>query len=297
MPKIAIIVLHFGDKKNTLECLTSIEKSTYPKKQLAVFIVDNGTGNLSENELRSKSFLSKLVKLDYNSGFSKGVNAGIKTALKDPLIKYIFLLNNDIVLTANSFKYIATELESKNIDIAGGIITYYDDREKIWFAGGSLNEIFCFTKHLYMNKHLTSNIELPNADFITGAAMFIRRQVFEKIGFFDEDYFLYWEDVDFCQRAKRFKHKISCLNTIVGHHKVSSSSGLTGSNKLSPVRAYYFARNPFLFMKKNNLPILTGLIGQLFIRLPYYFFSQTGLSSFYQYLKGLWDGLKFLYLH
>src|SRR3989338_9866631 len=297
MSKIAIIVLHFGDKKNTFACLESIKKVDYPKNRFTVFIVDNGTGQLSSQELKSRLFPLKLIKISFNSGFSQGINAGIKASLKDRTVKYIFLLNNDVLLEHSALKLLCNRLENENIDLAGGVITYFAQPNKIWFAGGSLNQTFCFTQHKHMNKEYNHSLNIGKTDFITGAAMFIKREVFEKIGYFDEDYFLYWEDVDFCQRANRVKCKIICLNSIIAYHKVSSTSGLIGTNKLTPIKAYYFARNPFLFLKKNNLPVFTGFVGQMVVRLPYYFFSLTGINSLFQYLKGLWDGLKFLYLH
>ncbi len=276
MSKIAIIVLHFGDKKNTHQCLKSLKRLKYDQKKIKTIVIDNDKQNL---------------------GFAGGVNKGLKVALKGESIKYFLLLNNDLVVDQNLLISLINCAKGKNIGILGCIITYFRNPNKIWFAGGHLNKVFCFTKHLYINKRLTSRIQLSNADFITGACMFIKREIFEKIGLFDEDYFLYWEDVDFCQRALKAGFKILCVNQPLVQHKISSTTGIEGSNKLSTVRAYYFARNPFLFMKKNNLPILTGLIGQLFIRLPYYFFTLSGLNSFYQYLKGLWDGIRFLYLH
>lgn len=276
MFKIAIIVLHFGDKKNTLECLDSIKKINYDASKINTIVIDNSKHNL---------------------GFAGGVNKGIKVALKDPSVKYILLLNNDLVIESSSLNLLSHRCENENIDIAGGVINYYSKKNRIWFAGGYLSKTFCFTRHTFMNRGYNPALPVPKSDFITGAFIFIRREVFEKIGLFDEDYFLYWEDVDFCLRAAEAKFNIRCLNAIVAYHKISSSSGLRGSNRLTPLKAYYFARNPFLFMKKNNLPFLTGFLGQIFVRLPYYFFSLTGINSFYQYLKGINVGVKYLYSH
>src|SRR3989338_1274415 len=238
MSKVAIIVLHFGDKKNTIECLDSLKKLNYDHKKIKTIVVDNSKKNL---------------------GFAGGINKGLKIGLKDKSINFF--------------------LEPK----------------KIWFAGGYLNKTFCFTKHPYLNKPLTSNIQLPKSDFITGACMFMRREVLEKIGLFDENYFLYWEDVDFCYRAVKAKFKILCLDQPLVYHKVSSSAGTEGSNKLSNLRAYYYARNAFIFMKKHNLPMLTGIFGQFFIRLPYYLSTVVSLESAKQYLKGVKDGTKYYF--
>ncbi|OGK13629.1 hypothetical protein A3C98_04460 [Candidatus Roizmanbacteria bacterium RIFCSPHIGHO2_02_FULL_37_15] len=274
MSKVAIIVLHFGDKKNTIECLDSLKKLNYDHKKIKTIVVDNSKKNL---------------------GFAGGINKGLKIGLKDKSINFFLVLNNDTIVDQNLLTSFFSQIKKDSADILGCIISYFLEPKKIWFAGGYLNKTFCFTKHPYLNKPLTSNIQLPKSDFITGACMFMRREVLEKIGLFDENYFLYWEDVDFCYRAVKAKFKILCLDQPLVYHKVSSSAGTEGSNKLSNLRAYYYARNAFIFMKKHNLPMLTGIFGQFFIRLPYYLSTVVSLESAKQYLKGVKDGTKYYF--
>ncbi|MBI4225702.1 glycosyltransferase family 2 protein [Candidatus Roizmanbacteria bacterium] len=293
MTKVAIIVLHFADKKNTIECLYSIKLLDFPKNQIELIVVDNGTGSLSAKEIKSVIVQFKLIKSKNNLGFAGGINVGIKQALKNKSVKFVLCLNNDTVVEKNLLKKFIDYSENTSIGILGTIITYYQNPSRIWFAGGYLNELFCYTSHQSMNKYLP-DVKTGYVDFITGAAMFVRREVFQEIGLFDSDYFLYWEDVDFCLRAKRKGYSIYCLNLSLLKHKVSSASGLMGSNILSEVRAYYYARNPFIFMKKNKLPLLSGIIGQLFIRFPYYLTQVKDLESLKEYFRGLIDGFKIL---
>lgn len=274
MPKIAIIVLHFGDKKHTKECIASLKNLNYGPKKIKLIIVDNDKKNL---------------------GYAGGMNKGIKIGLKDKSIKYFLLLNNDVVVDPNILIQFIEYSKGKNFGILGSVMTYFQEPDKIWFAGGKLNKIFIFTRHPYMNKTYRPDLTVASPDFITGAAMFVERTVFEKIGLFDEDYFLYWEDVDFCLRASNKGFQIFCINKPLVLHKISSSTGLQGSNTLSFTRAYYYARNSFLFIKKHHLSKFSGLIGQLFIRFPFYFFSLRTVAALKSYLRGLKDGLGLLY--
>lgn len=290
MNKVAIIVLHYGSKQNTLRCLKSIRKIRTQDK-LSVFVVDNGTNIINKKGIQPILSKFHLIKTTKNLGFSGGNNLAIKSALKKGN-DFILLLNNDIVVSKKIIKILKNPFNNPIIGITGGIITYYQNPKKIWFAGGYLNKTFCFTRHSFMNRSI-EEVPVPEAravDFVTGAVMMIRSKLLKKIGFLDENYFLYWEDVDFCLRAKKAGYQSYFIRNVVGKHLVSSSSGIEGTNRLSPLRAYYYARNPFLFIKKHNLDILSTIVGQLFIRFPYYMLSIKNVKAFKSYLKGLRDG-------
>lgn len=293
MSRVAIIVLHFGDKYDTFECLSSLNKLDGSIKH-KVFVVDNGTYSLTKKELQEKLPNSILITNKTNEGFSKGNNKAISIILKENF-SHIFLLNNDTIVSPNLLTELLRVFDDPAVGIAGPAITYEQDPSLLWFAGGYMNKIFCFTKHLYMNKeiaYLSQNIS--DTDFITGAAMMIKRDVFKTVGLLPEDYFLYWEDVDFCFNAKRKGYLCKVLEKNLVKHKVSSASGIKGSNTLSPVRAYYYARNPFIFIKKNNISKITGTLGQ-FLVLPFYLRKTQNRDAVRMYLKGFFEGLQLLF--
>lgn len=294
MKKTAIIILHFGDKKDTIECLWSLRKIK-EISNIIIFVVDNGTNTLTNKDLQPILPQVRLIKIEKNLGFAGGNNVGIKKALKEN-VDFILLLNNDAVIVSPFLiEKLTTPFKNSSVGITGSLITYYNEPKKIWFAGGYLNKTFCFTRHPFMNKYINNTLpEEKIVDFITGAAMMIKKEVFEKVGLFDEKYFLYWEDVDFCIRVRNSGYKCYFVNKSLIKHKVSASGGIKGTNKLSPTRAYYYARNPFVFMKKNNHSRITEIIGQIFIRLPFYITTVDNFKAAKEYIRGLIDGIKLL---
>lgn len=289
----AIIVLHYGDINNTLRCLKSLEKLP-EKNYLKVYIVDNGTKKITAKLIKDFQFNKTLLVNKKNLGYAGGNNTGIKNALKENY-DYILLLNNDTIVEPKIIQELKKPLTNSQHGITGCIITYDNGENKIWYAGGRLNTKLCITRHPHMNTALSEvNIHPGPTDFISGAAMMIKRDVFDKIGLLPENYFLYWEDVDFCYKAKKNHFSCYLVNKVLVKHSVSASTGEKGSNTLSPIRAYYYARNPFLFMVQNNLSSFTGVIGQICIRLPYSLLTVNSLTAAKEYLRGIRDGMKLL---
>ena len=295
MNNVAIIILHFGDIKDTLECIESIERIPNPKT-FKVFVVDNGTNRINAKNLTRFKFRTETIHNFKNLGYGEGMNAGIRKAMSEKF-KYYLLLNNDVIVKQDIIDKLLAGFKNKDVGLMGPIVAYYDKPNKIWFGGGNLNSYFCFTTHTNMNKKV---IKQNNSytDFITGAAVMVKREVFEKAGFFDKDYFLYWEDVDYCQKAKKKGFKSYLIGESLVLHKVSSATGKKGSNKLSKIRAYYYARNPFIFMAKQKykgINFYPALFGQFFIRLPRYMFDLEDFDALKEYLRGIKDGLGYYY--
>ena len=295
MNNVAIIILHFGLLKNTLECLKSIDKIIYKPKP-TVFLVDNGTFELKKDTFKKFKIKINLISNKSNLGFAGGMNSGIKKAVKEDF-DYYLLLNNDVLVKPQIIGELIKPFKKNDIGITGSLVTYYDNPNKLWFGGGELNRFFCFTRHKNINRPVNSDLKNHYTDFISGASMMIKKEVFKKCGLFEEEYFLYWEDVDFCQRAKNFGFKSYLIAKPLVMHRVSASAGKEGTNKLSEIRAYYFAKNPFVFMKKQAYKgpnIVTGITGQVFIRLPYYFLTLQNFRAMRKYFAGLRDGFKYI---
>lgn len=289
--KVGIVIVHYGDKNDTFECLRSLKKTTYPHTKH--YVVDNGTNTLKQAEIQQFLPSALLLTEKRNKGFSAGCNRGIQKALQDNC-SYILILCNDLIVTSDIIEKLLKPMDDPKIGITGSTITYYKQRKKIWFAGGYVNRLFCFTRHTNMNRPISAFKQDAFTDFITGTALMIKREVFDTIGLFSDAYFLYFEDVDFCIRAKQHGFLVKVITKPLVYHKVSASTGIKGENKLNALRAYYYARNPFIFMKKNKYPTLSGAIGQFAIRLPYNIFSLADFNAGRSYLKGLIDGTKYL---
>lgn len=294
---IGVIVVHFGSKKDTIECLDSIQKTNHQNIMLEIYLVNND----SKNEFTKKdaSSFKNIILLNpkKNLGFPGGINFALNKVLKKNYF-FIFLINNDIIVKKDIFVKLIPYFTNKSIGLISPLIAYYDKPKIIWCTHGYLNRLFLFTTHPFMNKSLKSVI-LPQtieSDY-AAACLLIRPSVFNTVGLFDERYFLYGEDVEWCLRVKKAGFKLLYITLPLALHKISATAGVKGTNILTPISAYYYARNFFIIMKDHNAitNLVTAFIGQTLIRLPFYvLFRIRSFHSATSYLKGYYHGLLYL---
>lgn len=233
--KITTIVLTFGTNGHLEECRRSLEASQCPGINHQILIVDNSTENL---------------------GFTGGNNKGIRQALEQKS-DAVLVLNDDTKVDPRALCQMAEILQS---DHAIGIVVpkiyfypgfeYHKDRyadsdrgRVIWYAGGSIDWQNILGIHRGVDEVDHRQFDEPtNVTFATGCAMMISRSVFERIGLFDERYFLYLEDADLSVRAQRAGFRIRYEPRAVIWHKNAQSSGVG-----SGLQDYYFTRNRLLF--------------------------------------------------
>lgn len=258
--KIFIIILHFGDPKVTSDCIKSIISNRLSFEK--IIVVDNG-GNFEpsfENNL-------KVFKNRKNLGFAAGVNIGIKYALLKKA-DYILLLNNDTIVEEDFLSKLIAKSLKENIGILAPAIKFHKSGKVVYDLGGKLNVLFGRTTHNEVDK-LDGN-KLQVVDYVSGCCMLIKRQVLEKVGFFDERFFLYYEDVDFCLRAKKAGFKTYVLPSVSVYHKLSKSVG-----GVSNIAVYNQTKSALLFGKKYfgsfRLPNLLFIFSQsiyIFLKNP-----------------------------
>lgn len=292
--RIFAITVNWNRADDTLECLDSLVKSGV--KTSSIIVVDNGSTDGSV-ELISREMPSiQIMKMDENLGYIKGVNRGISRALENGA-QTILLINNDATIDHDAIDIMLEAAERrKEAGILGPKILY-SGRNVIWFAGGRFNWRWGFSSHPGMDEADVTEDKEEKVDFITGCVMMVRREVFEEIGLFDEGYWMYAEDLDFCLKALIKGWESWVIPSAVAHHKVSASSGVKGSNVMTRMRSYYYAKNMLILVK--NIPWSKGsytrLLGQVVVRLPYYTLQislqgvKGGLRS---YLRGMIDGFR-----
>ncbi len=293
-PKVAIIILNWNGLNDTIECLESLKKITYPNYE--VIVVDNGSENNEGTILQAKygNFI-EVIKNKENRGFAEGNNIGIKKALEKG-VDYILLLNNDTVVSADFLNILVDYAEKhKNLGSVGPKILYYN-LDKIWFNGGKLWWWLGFAKHLEKLKaNEKSSIRFPlGVDFITGCCILIKKEVLERVGLLDPIYFINFEDVDWCFRAMKMGYKNVVIPQAVIWHKVSASLGKRGSQKIGKLGAYYYARNAIIFAKKNlsGFKKFVFLLNQYTFRLFFNMVLCIDNEARKNYLKGLIFGPK-----
>lgn len=244
-PMVAIVIINWNGYEDTVECIISLQKIEY--KNYEIVLVDNGSGNDEAIKLEQKFSNIKIIRNRDNLGFSGGNNVGINYSLEQNA-EFILLLNNDTIVEENFLNPLVEKfLFDKSLGIVAPQINYYSEPNRIWSAGGKISKIRG-SGFAYTNKLESQSLRIDRkVDFVSGCCMLIKRNVFQDVGLFDERYFLYTEDTDFCFRARKAGFAIYITSASKIFHKVSNS---TKENYFS-LPIYYTTRNRLYFAKKN----------------------------------------------
>ncbi len=246
-PKIFIILLNWNGKKDTLECLSSLQKVDYPN--FHTVIVDNGSKDDSITAIRNAYPNIPILENGENLGFAGGNNVGLKWVLRHNA-EWILLLNNDTIVAPDFLRAFLTALqEQPNAKILGAKILRYSHPAVIDHLGGFWNaqKGEFYSPHSGQTDHPYFNMRL--VDYVCGAAFLMHRSVPEAIGFLEPDFFLFWEEVDYCYRARRAGFEVWVAPQAKIWHKVSSS--FTGGK---PQMQYFWWRSRLLWIERNCTP-------------------------------------------
>ncbi len=190
-------------------------------------MIDNGSTDGTQAVLKQK-YGRKIVLIENgaNLRFSRGNNEGIKYALRNKA-DYMILLNNDIMVDKNLIKELVAVAESdKTIGIVGPKIYYFQPSNQIWSAGGEIYLHKGTGRHAGIRQIDRGQYDqIRECDYVTGCALMIKREVVEKIGLLDPAYLAYYEDTDWCFRAKLAGYKSFYVPKAKMWHKISASTG------------------------------------------------------------------------
>jgi GT2 family glycosyltransferase len=262
MFKIGIIVLNWNGKEDTTKCLKSLQNLTYPAVE--IIIVDNGSTDGSQEHFRTHFPHFTLIETGENLGYAGGNNAGLKLALKRPL-EYFFILNNDTIVDPGIVEaFLEGFKQYPDAGILGSKIYLMNEPGRFDHFGGNWNAKrleFNYVGYREVDDQKTWE-EPQELDYVCGAGIMIRRAVFETIGLFDPRFFLFWEETDFCFRARRAGFRVMNQPKAILWHKVSAS--FKGGK---PLATYFYWRNRLLWIERNfdgprRLYYLSKLIGK-----------------------------------
>lgn len=292
MNKLGIIIINYNSPDDTLACIQSVEKNA---KDLdpTLLVFDN-----SESYPLKKSQFSKInldihfSKNSKNLGFAGAVNQGLKILVEEEF-DYFFLLNNDVVLVDDSLHRMVDCLNNEvSVNIIGGINYFFKQPDKIWQAGfknnwmsGSVSQII--PKQSYQG-----------VDYVPGSTLLGRMEVVNKIGCFDEQFFHYFEENDFCVRVEKSGGKVVVLSGTRFLHKADGRD-----RKDSPFIFYYMTRNQLFFITKHR-SVLQRIIP--FVWLHFYnllravkfdmitekYVRFTFLKTYFKAISDFWRGNK-----
>jgi GT2 family glycosyltransferase len=297
---IAVIIVNWNGKKDTLECLESFKKVCFSTYELIV--VDNGSSDDSAEEIRKFFPEITLLKTGENLGFSGGNNVGIHYALTTRA-EAILLLNNDTVVDAELLRAFEGGFHSDpRIGILGAKIYLFDAPEHFDHFGGNWNRKkanFDLMGHRLPDDKVTWE-DAKEIDYVCGCALMARRAVFEKVGLLEPRFFLYWEESDFCYRAKKNGFKIMTCPRAKVWHKVGASI------KAKSSAHYFWWRNRLLWIERNCsfwekvrllvtllLPEIFKLYKLKFLKkLQLLFFSNSARKARYRYYAAATQGVE-----
>lgn len=240
-PNIITIILNWNGKNDTLHCLRSFPSGS------EVIVVDNGSSDGSVAAIRAEFPTVTVLETGENLGFAGGNNVGIEYALKQGA-DWIFLLNNDTVVDPHIFEaFRKTASKQPEVGIWGAKIYLFDKPNQFDHFGGNWNPRTAnFDLIGYRAVEDGKSWEKPvKMDYACGAALFIKKDVFEKIGLLEPRYFLFWEESDFCFRAAKAGFATFLCPGAKVRHKVSASC--PGKAHTS----YFWWRNRLLWIERN----------------------------------------------
>lgn len=254
-PTVYFSILNWNQKDLTCECLASLAQLDYPDYEIVV--VDNGSADGEAQAIQSRFPSATILQNETNLGFAEGNNVAIRYALAHGA-DYVFLLNNDTMVEPQMLARLIEVADGEGrVAIVGPKICYWNEPQTVWSAGGVL-EARAMPVMLGMDE--TDNGQhdtLREVDWVTGCALLIKASVVRRIGLIDARFFIYFEESDWCSRARRAGFKILYVPEARMWHKIQP-----GQQALSPRHVYLMTRNRLLFLRNSGagLPLVLFVV-------------------------------------
>lgn len=245
LPLVYVLVPNWNRCQDTLACLESLLQMDY--SNFHIVVVDNGSSDGSVSAIHNQYPMVKVITAPANLGFAGACNLGMQLALAANA-SYVFIMNNDTIVDKKTLSELVKMAErSPRVGILGPKIYYYDAPNTVWFAGGDRDRWTWAVTQMPRGRD-DQRVNTPrNVSFLCGCGMLVKSEVLKQIGFFDTGYFMYYEDSEFCVRAKRAGFTLRYVPTARMWHKVAISSGGEGS----PIHRYYRRRALLRFLRRN----------------------------------------------
>jgi GT2 family glycosyltransferase len=285
LPLVSIISVNYDQPAVTCELLASLRQLTYPNYE--VIVVDNASPVTDPAPIKARFPEVQLICSAKNLGFAGGNNLGIKAARG----KYVLFLNNDTEVEPGLLEPLVQLFEANpRAGLASPKIRYYHAEPLIQYAG-------CLGISPWTGRGRTIGSREPDHGqhdasrrtyLAHGAAMMLPRAVIQQVGLMPEQYFLYYEEHDWCQMVLRAGYECHYVGSTTVHHKESVSIG-----RASVLQTHYMFRNRLLFMRRN----LRG--GQFWVSALYFLLLAVprhtlrfALGRRADHLRAMWRGLR-----
>ena len=248
-PRLAILVLNWNRRDDTLACLDSLAASDYPHAD--VIVIDNASTDDSVAAIRQRFPAIRVVENDQNLGYAGGNNVGLQLAM-DERFDAVMILNNDTTVAPDAVARMVRVLRSDpRIGIVSPVIYYRDEPELIWSAGGEIDWRRGEAPSTFTDSRVTA---LPDAvydiEHVSGCCMLVRADAIRSAGMIDKRFFMYYEETEWCVRIARAGYRIVVEPDASIWHAIQPDEQL-GSTTV----AYYMTRNRLLLLLATNAPV------------------------------------------
>lgn len=248
-PLVIPVILNTNRRADTLACLDSLMQTQYPN--MHIILLDNSSTDSSVEAIQTQFPLVQIMHLKANLGYAGNNNVGIEEAIRRGA-DWVFVLNEDVVLDKDCLQCLVEVGESDSkIGIVGPMVYHFDEPTVIQSAGGMLGKYWEST-HLGKNEPDQGQYKEPHlVEWISGCAILVRRTAIEQAGMLDADYFIYWEETEWCIRIGRAGWKIIHVPQAKLWHK-----GVQRNYSPKPSFTYYAARNHLVTLSKHKAPLI-----------------------------------------
>lgn len=288
MTRVVTMILNWNRCADTLACLASVHAMKHPTE---VIVIDNGSTDASVAAIRHAYPGVTILETGANLGYAAGNNAGFDHIRARPDVDAILVLNNDTIAEPEMLTQLVAEYEATRGEaVIGPQVRYADAPRTIWCAGGSIDWWRGYTTNIAIGTEAPQPAGSPvDVPFVVGCAMLIPITAIRRIGGFDPRYYMYWEEVDWCVRARKAGHHARIVPSAVLYHKVSR-----GDERPSPRVLYYLTRNRLLLLRthlpwhRQPIALAWTLWGQL--RTAINLSRARDWRRHRALMRGLWDG-------
>ncbi|MDD3827989.1 MAG: glycosyltransferase family 2 protein [Anaerolineae bacterium] len=276
------VTLNLNLEDHTSACIESLlEAGVRPDR---IVVVDNGSQPESVGALAARwGSRLHLLRNDRNLGFAAGMNVGLRYALAAGAGSVLILNNDTIVDPAMVQTLLEADVQLGGPGILGPAIYYSDDPERLWRLGDTRHRWLPMPRPVRLPPDL---VPFP-VDYVTGCGMLVRRQVFDSVGLFDERYFMYFEDADFCRRARDAGFQVWAVPQARMWHEVSVTA-----QRDWPLNRYHRALGQVRFYREHPHGQL-GLLRQAYVAARVLYMALEDLRhGDWQLLGALWRGTR-----
>ncbi len=244
---IYAIILNYNNARDTIECIDSF--FSIKEFNMQLIIVDNASEEKYVDEIEehiSGIDNIELIVNRVNLGYAGGNNVGIRHAVAQGA-EYIAIVNNDVIVNKDSFTECVKILDTdESVAFVGPTILEYGS-DLIQYTGGTINFNKLTSPHINSKMEYRKQDRRISCDYVGGACMMFKKGIIDEIGYIPEVYFLFWEETEWCYKAKQIGKKCICtLNGSIAH------KGSSSVKKIKGLEAYYLERNRVLFSIRND---------------------------------------------